>query len=135
MQFAPPTDSTIVERVEQCDLVAPLGRESFEGTDEGIRHFSSIATSVAGEAEVVSRMPSGARQGPHDWFHNAPGITDLMTGEVAGRNSPEQITFFHTSGTQGLQFAAAAGKVYEEARKRGMGRDLPTDWFLETIRD
>jgi hypothetical protein len=28
-----------------------------------------------------------------------------------------------------------AGRVYELARERGIGRELPTEWFLQDIRD
>jgi len=37
--------------------------------------------------------------------------------------------------SQGLQFAAVAGKVYQLARERGLGREIPTEWFLQDIRD
>ena len=30
---------------------------------------------------------------------------------------------------------AVAGVVYEECRKRGLGHELPTEWFLQDIRD
>jgi alanine dehydrogenase len=38
-------------------------------------------------------------------------------------------------GTQGLQFAAVGGTVYRLAREKGLGRQIPNDWLLETIRD
>jgi hypothetical protein len=28
-----------------------------------------------------------------------------------------------------------AGKVYELTKERGLGRELPTEWFLQDIRD
>jgi hypothetical protein len=45
------------------------------------------------------------------------------------------VTFFANSGTQGLQFASTAGYVVREAKKQGLGRELPTAWFLQDIRD
>jgi hypothetical protein len=35
----------------------------------------------------------------------------------------------------GLQFAACAGKVVELAKKKKLRRELPTEWFLQDIRD
>ena len=35
------------------------------------------------------------------------------------------------SGGLGIQDLAVAYTVYEEAKKRGLGRDIPTDWFLQ----
>jgi hypothetical protein len=45
------------------------------------------------------------------------------------------VTFFINAGTQGLQFAACAGKVVELAKQQKVGRELPTEWFLQDIRD
>jgi alanine dehydrogenase len=36
---------------------------------------------------------------------------------------------------QGAQFYAVAAKVYEAARAAGLGREIPTEWFLQDIRD
>jgi hypothetical protein len=36
---------------------------------------------------------------------------------------------------KGAQFFAVAGKVYELTKERGLGRELPTEWFLQDIRD
>jgi len=33
----------------------------------------------------------------------------------------------------GYQFAAAGHVVYRKARAAGVGRELPTDWFTETV--
>jgi hypothetical protein len=36
---------------------------------------------------------------------------------------------------KGAQFFAVAGKVYELTKERGLSRELPTEWFLQDIRD
>jgi len=28
-----------------------------------------------------------------------------------------------------------AGRIYEAARANGLGREIPTEWFLQDIRD
>lgn len=67
----------------------------------------------------------------------------VTLGEVvcgrAGRRLPHQITVFGGggmggSGGLGIQFAAVAARVYEKARAAGLGREVPTDWFLETMK-
>ena len=60
---------------------------------------------------------------------------DVRSGKVPGRTSNKQITFFINAGTQGLQFAACGGKIGELAKKNKVGRELPTEWFLQDIRD
>ena len=47
----------------------------------------------------------------------------------------EQITFYHNIGNQGLQFSSVGGLVYEKALKGKVGRQFPTEWFLQDIRD
>jgi hypothetical protein len=51
------------------------------------------------------------------------------------RTSAEQITFSERGNVQGAQFFAVAGLVYELARERGLGQEIPTGWFLQDIRD
>jgi alanine dehydrogenase len=65
----------------------------------------------------------------------APTLADVLTGKAAGRTAPEQVTCFYNVPGSGIQFAAVGLKVYELARARGIGRELPLDWFLEHERD
>ena len=62
-------------------------------------------------------------------------LADLVTGRHPGRTSEDQITWSERGNLQGLQFYAVAGRVYEKARAAGAGRVLPTEWFLQDIRD
>lgn len=62
-------------------------------------------------------------------------MEDLLTGKARGRTSDSEITFSERGNLQGAQFWAVAGKVYEAARERGIGHELPTEWFLQDIRD
>ncbi len=64
-----------------------------------------------------------------------PDFADLVSGKARGRTSPDQITFYRNVGNQGLQFSAVGGLVYEQAKTQGLGREIPTDWFLQDIRD
>lgn len=62
-------------------------------------------------------------------------LADLVAGKVKGRSSPDQITYSERGNLQGAQFHAVAGKVYELAKRAGLGREIPTEWFLQDIRD
>ncbi len=62
------------------------------------------------------------------------GFEDVVAGTRV-RTGNEQITYSERGNIQGAQFYAVAGVVYELARGRGLGRELPTEWFLQTIRD
>jgi alanine dehydrogenase len=50
-------------------------------------------------------------------------LADVVVGKVTGRSSPEQITLFKSNGIA-IEDVVVAGKIYELARDRGMGRRI-----------
>lgn len=89
---------------------------------------------IAGTQEEMKRLPLKT---PGNGFGGEyPDFCDLVFGRANGRTSPEQITFYHNMGNQGLQFAAVGGLVYRKVAGRGTeGRSMPTEWFVQDIRD
>jgi alanine dehydrogenase len=96
------------------------------------RGFSPAAF-IGGTAEEMKRIPEkNPRPGvPAD----TPDFADLVSGKCAGRVNRDQITFYRNVGNQGLQFSAVGGWVYAQAVKQKRGREIPTAWFLQDIRD
>jgi ornithine cyclodeaminase/alanine dehydrogenase-like protein (mu-crystallin family) len=62
-------------------------------------------------------------------------LEELLTGKKKGRTSDKQVSYSERGNIQGAQFFAVAGKVYELAKAKGLGREIPTDWLLQDIRD
>jgi alanine dehydrogenase len=60
-------------------------------------------------------------------------VQDLVAGKIPGRTSAEQITVFNNNTGAGTQFAALGAAVLRRARAMGMGREIPTEWFLEDV--
>ncbi len=60
-------------------------------------------------------------------------IQDLVAGRAAGRTSPDQITLYNNNTGSGIQFAAVGAAVLKRAREMGLGKELPTEWFLESV--
>jgi alanine dehydrogenase len=60
-------------------------------------------------------------------------LQDLVAGKLCGRTSADQITCFNNNTGAGTQFAAVGAAVVRRARELGLGRELPTDWFLESV--
>jgi ornithine cyclodeaminase/alanine dehydrogenase-like protein (mu-crystallin family) len=60
-------------------------------------------------------------------------LQDLVAGKLRGRTKPEQITLFNNNTGAGTQFAAVGSAVVKRARAMGLGRELPTEWFLESV--
>jgi alanine dehydrogenase len=85
-----------------------------------------------GTEEQLAVLPR-ARKGMKlkEW----PVYTDVITGKAPGRTSPRQITHYRTIGNWGVQFSSVGGLVYERAKAAGLGRELPTEWFLQDIRN
>ena len=90
------------------------------------------AAVVAGNEEEIKRI---ANPSVDIFSGDLPLLTEIMSGKIKGRTDKNQVTFFANSGTQGLQFASTAGYVVREANEAGLGQEIPTDWFLQDIRD
>lgn len=88
---------------------------------------------AAPDAEVW-RTTDGARPAARVTRTEDVSLADVLAGR-AGRSAPEQITYSERGNLQGLQFFAVAGVAYEAARARGLGREIPTEWLLQEIRD
>ena len=108
---------------------APVGRPELGTADEYLGYMARP------EAEFWKRRRLGKR---------APAVTgtgtdvmlgDILGGKTTGRTSGRQITYSERGNIQGAQFYAVAAVAYEEAIRRGIGRELPTEWFLQDIRD
>ena len=61
-------------------------------------------------------------------------LSELAIGEAPTRSAPDDITVFKNNIGLGLQFAAVASRVYDDAVRAGVGRELPDEWFLETMK-
>jgi alanine dehydrogenase len=62
-------------------------------------------------------------------------LGDLLTGRCRGRKDDQEITFFKNNTGMGIQFAATARKMYEKAKEKGLGTELPLDLFMTTRGD
>jgi ornithine cyclodeaminase/alanine dehydrogenase-like protein (mu-crystallin family) len=62
-----------------------------------------------------------------------PTLPDLLCGRVKGRESAAQITGFVNNIGLGAQFAAVGKKVYDAAKAKGLGREIPLDWFTQDV--
>jgi ornithine cyclodeaminase/alanine dehydrogenase-like protein (mu-crystallin family) len=91
---------------------------------------------------VHSKEVARNDQSPDVWEAAQKGIVrwedigelqDLVAGKLPGRTSADQITLFNNNTGAGTQFAAVGSAVVKRARAMGLGRELPTEWFLESV--
>jgi alanine dehydrogenase len=139
--LSPGTHVTVVTRrelspelVARADRVLQLGVNTIPyGTPVPGMEWKAggIASYVSGQPHERARIPSskGRETGVF------PTLTDVHHGRAQARTSDDEVTLFVTTGTQGLQFAAVGGHVWQQARERDLGTPFPTEWFLQDIRD
>jgi ornithine cyclodeaminase/alanine dehydrogenase-like protein (mu-crystallin family) len=62
-----------------------------------------------------------------------PTLSQLVNGQHPGRTKEDAISCFCNNVGLGLQFAAVGSEVLARAREARVGREIPTDWFLEDV--
>ncbi|HEX2229375.1 MAG TPA: hypothetical protein VHM64_19750, partial [Candidatus Binatia bacterium] len=67
-----------------------------------------------------------------DW-KSLPTLPELICGRIKGREDDEQITGFVNNIGMGAQFAAVGKKVYDAAKAKGLGREVPSEWFTQDV--
>lgn len=133
-------------------IVSPGGRpdaETFERIDRYLRFGDAtppLGQPVVHDEFITYAVPNMQKRLKREHAH-APGVLSLVSGDKVvyleeivsgrkkGRTSPDDITYSERGNLQGAQFYTVAGKVYELAREKGIGKEIPTEWFLQDIRD
>ena len=108
---------------------APVGRPELGTADEYLGYLARPADPLWGRVRGGKAAPVVTGGGGDVMF------ADIAEGRVKGRTSDRQITYSERGNIQGAQFYAVAGAVYEAARQLGIGHEIPTEWFLQDIRD
>jgi alanine dehydrogenase len=147
------TDGTLLEKGTHIVTVGGSGKpdpESLKRVDVYLRfgdtpapvghpELATDAEHVGYEARPQQNKFGDGRQSRRKHGNSLPDrrvtLADVVSGRVKGRTSPDQITYSERGNLQGTQFHAVAGKVYELAKQAGLGREIPTEWFLQDIRD
>jgi ornithine cyclodeaminase/alanine dehydrogenase-like protein (mu-crystallin family) len=64
---------------------------------------------------------------------NFPTLSQLVNKQHPGRTYEQAISCFCNNVGLGLQFAAVGSEVLARAREARVGREIPTEWFLEDV--
>lgn len=107
------------------------------GNAGALRNAMGNGRRLRGPAER-SETGSGPRIAP-GFRGRTVGLVDLIEGKAQGRLNDDEISsssgVVRGGGKQGLQFVTVASLVYDKARAAGLGHEVPTEWFLQDIRD
>jgi alanine dehydrogenase len=91
-----------------------------------------VAEGTAHVRELADNANWHTEHSAIDWF-NLPTLPDIMLGKAVGRANDSEITCFFNLIGLGTQFAAAAAKLLELTAGTGIGQDIPTEWFTQTV--
>jgi alanine dehydrogenase len=106
----------------------------------GVRREIDDTTVERASLIVVSLMQQVAWDEQHQLFDSSRTrgkvveLGDLLLGKVPGRRGDDEITLFANNTGTGNQFAAAGAIVYQKARAQGIGREIPTDWLMTSVK-
>ena len=123
---------------DRADVIFRQGVSHSRPRNEDVAHMGdgyNRGDYVAGNEEELKRLPKRHSEGAIGGRAEYPTFNDLVSGKFPLRTSHDQITLYLNSGNQGLQFAAVGAAVYNRCKKQGLGREVPTEWFLQDIRD
>jgi ornithine cyclodeaminase/alanine dehydrogenase-like protein (mu-crystallin family) len=109
---------------------APLGRPELGTADEYLGYVAR-----PGDPSWKGRKTGKRAEAVTGGHADEVAFADVASGRKPGRTNADEITYSERGNVQGVQFYAVAAVVYEAARDRGLGREIPTDWFLQDIRD
>ena len=114
----------MLEALLRCDRIAVSTREAAQlftlpGQESSVPEFGK---GDYGRAELEKTAA--------DWRDKAE-LSEIIAGKVKGRDKDSDVTCMLNHLGLGLQFSAAAARVYELAREKGLGRELPTEWFSQ----
>ncbi len=108
---------------------APVGRPELGTADEYLAYLAR-PDDPRWQSELIGKRASRVTGRGDDVF-----FADIVAEREQGRGGRDQITYSERGNIQGAQFYSVAAVVYEAAVERGLGRTLPTEWFLQDIRD
>jgi alanine dehydrogenase len=110
------TDMTVLEKCDVTAIHTHFG---------GIQHYQAPG--------IEEDMPGVRREKPRDWTRY-PELCELIAGKAPGRTNDRQISFFLNNVGTGVQFAAIGYCAYSGAKAKGLGHEIPTEWFLQDIK-
>ncbi len=113
------------------NATAPWGLEDYAVADE----YLTYAAQPASRPHMKMKHTGKRGHGPL-LPERMVTFTDIVNrGLSSARTDNSQISYSERGNLQGHQFWSVAGRIYEAVRSRGLGREIPTEWFLQDIRN
>lgn len=131
-------DEETFKRVDLFATFAPDVGSSSGTSERTASHAQRISGNhrayVAGRPKDLARIPEVKRARRMD-IRKTVSFKDLFAGSAQGRINSRQIISLAGNQIQGIQFASVGGLTYRLIKEKGLGREFPTDWLLQDIRN
>ena len=131
-------DKSSTERIRTFYTFAPNNDTISQPQGETVSRAQKISGThrayVAGQPEDLARIPEVEREGSFD-KRKLVSFKELFAGQNPGRRDAEEILAIGGNQIQGIQFASVGGATYRLAKEKGLGREFPTDWLLQDVRN
>lgn len=128
----PETETSLRGKVDVAIRAGDYTPRLREMSQETFHASHTFLAYVAGQPEEKALIPHRPLR---EDILTMPTLSDLLNGKTKGRTDDRQTTWFQNLGSVGQQFEAVAAAVYRRAVELRKGMQLPTEWFLQDIRD
>ena len=131
-------DRSCAERVRTFYTFAPTTDGVGETFGTSVSRAQKISGNhrayVAGQPEDLTRIPEIEREGGFD-KRKVVSFKELFDGANPGRRDGEEILGVGGNQIQGIQFASVGGATYRLIKDKDLGREFPTQWLLQDVRN
>lgn len=98
--------------------------EKREIDTQAVQRCDVIAVDSVEQSKIESGDLIQAFAGDESRWASVREFADIVTGKAPGRTNRDQVTLFKSNGIA-IEDVVVAGKIYELARERGVGREIP----------
>jgi alanine dehydrogenase len=98
--------------------------EKREIDTEAVQRCDVIAADSVEQSNIESGDLIQAFAGEESRWASVREFADIVAGKAPGRTSRDQVTLFKSNGIA-IEDVVVAGRIYELAQQRGIGRDIP----------
>jgi alanine dehydrogenase len=131
-------DKSSTERIRTFYTFAPNSDTISQSQGETASRAQKISGThrayVAGQPADLARIAEVEREASFD-KRKLVSFKDLFAGQNPGRHDAEEILAVGGNQIQGIQFASVGGATYRLIREKGLGREFPTEWLLQDVRN
>ncbi len=120
-----------------CIKAQELDRAVIEACGRTVVHTKHQAKQMN---NIMPGTPNLTRETVDGWWNQEgmrwgdfADLADLLVGRASAREHETEISCFVNNVGLGLQFAAVGALILERARSRGLGHELPSEWFTESV--